>query len=1404
MAGQTLQITISGNNFITDCDNLVVVQLSTNIGTVTADTRPVVVSPTELTVIVTISADTPVQTASLTVACLDNIPCNPSGSAPVQIITPKNIGDPCNISGCPGVGDPINLSSGDVFEQVTDYETAGQNKLSYIRYYNSLASPETFACDLGSNWRSNYDRFLQFFSSNLIIAERPDGQELNFYNNNGSWTSDGDVDYTLTQSGTTWTLTDPSDTTEVYFQAYGGGLPQSITLRNGYAQTLAYDSNYDLVSVTDSYNRQLTFVNSGCNASTITTPDGLVLTYAYNTVNYTNDQLASVSYSTSPTTSQHYLYQSANSPYALTSIVDENGATYANWTYDGAGRGLTSQVGGRANLTTVTYDDTNNTRTVTTALGVTDTYSFTSLQNDWKTTGISRAATSTTAAATESFAYDSNGYLNSKTDWDGNQTTYVNDTHGDPTTINEAVGSSVARTTTIAYDPTWVHLPDSITIPGLTTSFTYDGNGNILTKTLTDTTTQSIPYSTSGTARVWKYTWQNSLLASVQSPRTDVTEKTSYTYDSTGALTAITNPLNQQTTITSHTPGGYPLTTTDPNGVVTNLAYDSRQRLLSKTVVLSSGNRITSYGYDAAGNLTSVTLSDGSGLTYSYDTAHRLTGVNDLFEQSIAYTLDALGDLTASNVKNASSTVTSQHSDSFDALGRRLTDTGASNQTSSYTYDAVGNMLTATDQLSNTTNRAFDALNRLYQVTDPAHGITATVYDVHDRPLSVTAPAGVATAYVYDGFGDVIQESSPNTGTAVYYYDGDGNVTQRVASTGAVTQYTYDALDRALTKTFPADSAENVTNAYDENGHGAGIGRLTSVTDAAGTLSRSYDSLGNLLTDVRVTGTSTLTTAYTYDAANRVASITYPSGAVVSYTGDIMGRVTSVSAQAPGGSSVPVVSSVIYEPFGPSTALTYGNGVSETRSFDQDYRLTALADAGTSSLQNLSYAYYPTNNVQTITDAVTPGNSQSFSYDTLHRLTQAQGGYGTYAYTYDGDGNRQSVTFGSSTTTYGYHSGSDLLTSLSMGGVVEQTLGYTADGRLNSLNPGMESPSNQLISSATYNQDARLASFNAGGEPLATYTYDGFGQRLLKTVSSTYGNIYQYDQAGMLLEETDASGVAQADYIYLNGRPIAVLDPSTATLSFLNDERLGTPQLATDSSQNIVWQATYDPFGQTPTLSGTITQNLRLPGQYFDQETGFYHNGFRDYLPALGRYAEPDPLGRIGSGNNLYAYVDGDPVDFIDPLGLKCCGATLPTSQPELSMVQTLMGEQTAEGYVGTNTYAYDQSGSNAGEPTGHVITDLTLNMEAHVMAGTMLNLGNIGNKGTYTGLPDGIKKTADAIKSPEGSLLCTQLERDIDAVKNPTPTYFNHWKTTKQGNYVRPLNGGSRIARNDFYYGNG
>jgi len=300
--------------------------------------------------------------------------------------------------------------------------------------------------------------------------------------------------------------------------------------------------------------------------------------------------------------------------------------------------------------------------------------------------------------------------------------------------------------------------------------------------------------------------------------------------------------------------------------------------------------------------------------------------------------------------------------------------------------------------------------------------------------------------------------------------------------------------------------------------------------------------------------------------------------------------------------------------------------------------------------------------VQTITDAVNAGNSQSFSYDNLQRLSQATGGYGTSGFTYDADGNQLSQTLGAATTNYGYGTGSDLLSTLSVGGVATQAIGYTADGRMASFNPGIQAPGGQFVTSLSYNQGAQLTAVNSGSGSLASYAYDVFGERYLKTLPGGYGEFYAYGQDSMLLEDFNLSEGPQVDYIYLNGRPIAVLNNVNGPVYFLHDDSLGTPQLATDSNQNIAWQTSYQPFGQA-SVSGTITQNLRFPGQYFDVESGWNHNGFRDYIPSLGRYVEPDPLGRAGSGNNLYAYVNNDPENLADPLGL-CAANPCPPVPP--------------------------------------------------------------------------------------------------------------------------------------------
>jgi RHS repeat-associated protein len=71
-----------------------------------------------------------------------------------------------------------------------------------------------------------------------------------------------------------------------------------------------------------------------------------------------------------------------------------------------------------------------------------------------------------------------------------------------------------------------------------------------------------------------------------------------------------------------------------------------------------------------------------------------------------------------------------------------------------------------------------------------------------------------------------------------------------------------------------------------------------------------------------------------------------------------------------------------------------------------------------------------------------------------------------------------------------------------------------------------------------------------------------------------------------------------------------------------------------------------------PAGAGTFAYNLRFPGQIFDGQAGIHQNGFRDFDPAIGRYAESDPIGLFGGSYSTYAYVDGKPASVTDPLGL--------------------------------------------------------------------------------------------------------------------------------------------------------
>ena len=134
-----------------------------------------------------------------------------------------------------------------------------------------------------------------------------------------------------------------------------------------------------------------------------------------------------------------------------------------------------------------------------------------------------------------------------------------------------------------------------------------------------------------------------------------------------------------------------------------------------------------------------------------------------------------------------------------------------------------------------------------------------------------------------------------------------------------------------------------------------------------------------------------------------------------------------------------------------------------------------------------------------------------------------------------------------------------------------------------------------------------------------------------------------------MIGEYDNSGVVVAEYVYFGLRPVAV--KTGGNINIVHTDYLSTPRLITNRG-SVVWQWKNDnPYGNNQ-AQGSIEFNLRFAGQYYDYESGLHYNIHRTYNPEIGRYMQSDPIGLVG-GSNTYNYVNRNPLEAIDPLGLR-------------------------------------------------------------------------------------------------------------------------------------------------------
>ncbi len=870
-------------------------------------------------------------------------------------------------------------------------------------------------------------------------------------------------------------------------------------------------------------------------------------------------------------------------------------------------------------------------------------------------------------------------------------------------------------------------------------------------------------------------------MATMNGPRTDVSDVSSYSYDNKGNLASVTNALGHVTQYSDYNGRGLAGKVTDANGVETLLEYHVRGWLTKTTVKDPGGNTaldaVTSFTYDAVGQITRITLPDASYLDFEYDAAQRLVAIQNNLNERIEYTLDAAGNRTKEDVKNSSGVIVKTQTRVFDELSRLMRDVGANNQTTQVGYDKNDNATQITDAKLNPTGQAYDALNRLVTQTDPDNNTINYTYDSQDRIKTVTDQRGLVTTYTYNGHGDLLSIDSPDTSMTTYEYDAAGNRTKQTDARGVVVNYSYDALNRLIAISYPASAAENVTYTYDDTANGNdGIGRLTKIDDASGHTSFKYDHRNNLIEKTTVIESRTYTLLYSYDLANNLTQITYPSGRLVNYSRDTAGRINAVTTQADAGATVdPVISAVTYAPFGPMTTYTYGNGMTHSVSYDQDYRITDIEAQGSAAVLDLNYGYDPNSNITSLVDQKTSAESQLFDYDKLNRLTDADGSYGELEFEYDAVSNRTKkvTTEGANTTTdtYSYSSTSNRLNQVASDDgttIANRTLQYDANGNIIT-----DTKTDGTVHSLAYNNANRYSILTKNSTATAVYEYNALGQRVAKTSQNpTQDEHYHYDSAGKLLAATKPTdGTPIREYIYLdhlkvslhsasstpiqevislstqktvntdiwdldltfnitnktcrlvenkNGQPHSDItltgvvaeggwddyvhngirylsvestgycglsvNPSQGTVSaeayatvwpvaatqymitsalggiettggtlttvtYLHNDHLGRPQVATDQNQIVVWESRQKPFGEAEITTNTLDNDTRFPGQYLDKESGLHYNYFRDYDPTIGRYIQSDPIGLAG-GINTYAYVGGNPTTYIDPFGL--------------------------------------------------------------------------------------------------------------------------------------------------------
>jgi len=811
---------------------------------------------------------------------VDDVFVRDRGPVDAGAVAPYTYGDDGNGGYTP---ESVNVGTGVYTTSATDLAMPGRIlAFAFTRSYNSS---DTSSGPLGPAWSHSF-YWKVSDAGGYLTLRRGDGERDLFTRNvDGSYADPPNVFDTMVKNGDgTFTLTLKN---QAQYEFSATGQLTRIHEPAGNQIVLTYTSG-NLTSISDSVSRAVSIGYDTSNRIIqIQDPLGRKVTYAYDT----NGRLATVTdkigNAAGQVPTQHqWKYGYDGTTQHITTVTDPDNRVRITNTYDASGR-VYQQRDGLSQLTTITYN--SGSTTTVDARGNSSTQSYDARK---RALVDSRVVSGQTLILTR--VYDSSGNLTSVTDRNNQTTDYTYDTQGNVLTKTDPqVDQQTPRyVTQFVYDSknNLTQVTDPRTF--VTTS-AYDATTNVLLSV-----TAQIDATTSA---VTKYEYADATNKGMPTrsitPRgnlngtPDYAYATNLTYDAQGNLITRVDPDGAKTTF-AYDAVGRQTSRVDPDGYAVGAialdhtwitTYDENDRVKTEVDPLGS---VLAHSYDGAGNQTTLTDRDGNITTYIYDNNVRLATVaqkpNPVTNPSLVYTTQVTRDPNgnATHVTQANGVVTDY---GYDELDRTVSSSthpdGSTTLTTTFALDGDGNTLTKTTPA-------------------PELQVTTNTYDALSRLTNMAATGLTTITYQYDGSGNPIQMID-GTGTTTYQFDGLGRMTQAAQPNGTLN-YTYDRDGNRTVMTYPA-GADTVTYTFTPGG------RLDHLTDAsARTSTYTYTASGLVKTLLLP---NNLLTTYSYDRGQRLTLVLNAVGTTTrtrhAYTLDAEGNRTALDEYVEGITAAP-------------------------------------------------------------------------------------------------------------------------------------------------------------------------------------------------------------------------------------------------------------------------------------------------------------------------------------------------------------------------------------------------------------------------------------------------------------------------------------------------------------------